>query len=244
MASIAETQPLRETPGPASRPRAIAAALVLVAGATSALIAATLPFGVLAQWGVGGSTDPLLVATYAASALFLLLGGALTVVRPGLGGGVALFGTIVYVTALIVGKSFGALYSVPMALGFIGSIGALVANDLLVRKSDPRLIYRQAVLTRVTHWTWAIALFFLLLSGLQIWNAHPALYIGQESGFEYDNSILRIGAENTEAGPRGFTTVFGQKFDTTGVLGMSGPEAQPNFIGFPEWATIPSFRDL
>lgn len=106
------------------------------------------------------------------------------------------------------------------------------------------LIYRQSIFTRVTHWVWAIAMFFLLLSGLQIWNAHPALYIGQESGFEYDNAILRIGAENTDAGPRGFTTIFGQKFDTTGVLGISELRGNSNFVGFPGWATIPSFRDL
>jgi thiosulfate reductase cytochrome b subunit len=87
-------------------------------------------------------------------------------------------------------------------------------------------------------------MFFLLLSGLQIFNAHPNLYIGQQSGFEFDNSVLRIGAENTPEGPRGFTTLFGQKFDTTGVLGMSGPEARPEFVGFPGWATIPSIRDL
>jgi thiosulfate reductase cytochrome b subunit len=106
------------------------------------------------------------------------------------------------------------------------------------------LIYRQSIFTRVTHWVWAIAMFFLLLTGLQIWNAHPALYIGQESGFEYENAILEIGAENTDAGPRGFTTIFGQKFDTTGVLGMSGSATRPEYLGFPGWATIPSFRDL
>lgn len=114
------------------------------------------------------------------------------------------------------------------------------------KPSKPKgpLIYRQSIFTRVTHWVWAIAMFFLLLSGLQIWNAHPALYIGQESGFEYDNAILRIGAENTDAGPRGFTTIFGQKFDTTGVLGVSELRGNQNFVGFPGWATIPSFRDL
>lgn len=111
-------------------------------------------------------------------------------------------------------------------------------------KARGPLIYRQAVLTRITHWVWAIAMFFLLLSGLQIWNAHPALYIGQESGFEYDNAVLRIGAENTPDGARGFTTVLGQKFDTTGVLGMSDLRGNANFVGFPGWATIPSFRDL
>lgn len=114
------------------------------------------------------------------------------------------------------------------------------------REAKPKgpLVYRQSIFTRLTHWVWVVALFFLLLSGLQIWNAHPALYIGEQSGFEFDNTVLRIGAENTEAGPRGFTTIFGHKFDTTGVLGMSELRGQNNYIGFPGWATIPSFRDL
>lgn len=108
----------------------------------------------------------------------------------------------------------------------------------------PALIYRQSIFTRLTHWVWVIALFFMVLSGLQIFNAHPTLYLGEESGFEYDNAILRIGAENTPEGPRGYTVVLGSKFDTTGVLGMSGPAARPQFTAFPGWATIPSFRDL
>jgi len=106
------------------------------------------------------------------------------------------------------------------------------------------LVYRQSIFTRITHWVWAICLFFLLLSGLQIFNAHPALYIGEESGFEYENAILEIGAVNTPEGPRGRTTIFGNTFDTTGVLGMSGPAERPSFVAFPGQVTIPSFRDL
>jgi len=106
------------------------------------------------------------------------------------------------------------------------------------------LIYRQSVWTRVTHWVWVVCLFFLLLSGLQIFNAHPALYVGQESGFEYDNALLRIGAVNTPDGPRGRTTVLGQTYDSTGWLGMSGSAERPQFTAFPGAVTIPSFRDL
>ena len=106
------------------------------------------------------------------------------------------------------------------------------------------LIYRQSAWTRLTHWIWAIALFFLLLSGLQIFNAHPSLYIGQQSGFEFDNAVLQIDAINTDQGPRGRTRIFGHDFDTTGILGMSGPQARPQFQGFPGALTIPSFRDL
>ncbi len=54
------------------------------------------------------------------------------------------------------------------------------------------VVKRQKLTTRITHWLWAISLLFLMLSGLQIFNAHPALYIGIESGFAYDNSIFVI----------------------------------------------------
>ena len=115
-----------------------------------------------------------------------------------------------------------------------------------LREEPPRgqLVYRQSAWTRVTHWLWAACLFFLLASGLQIFNAHPRLYIGQESGFGYDNAVLAIGAENTEAGPRGFTEVLGRRFDTTGVLGWSGPAGSERARAFPAWATIPSYYDL
>ncbi len=106
------------------------------------------------------------------------------------------------------------------------------------------LIYRQTAWTRLTHWVWAISLFFLLLSGLQIFNAHPTLYIGDQSGFGFDNEILAMRAENTADGPVGYTRVFGQRFDTSGVLGLSWVGDTPVGRGFPAWATIPSYQDL
>jgi thiosulfate reductase cytochrome b subunit len=102
------------------------------------------------------------------------------------------------------------------------------------------LIYRQRLVTRVTHWSWAICLFFLLLSGLQIFNAHPKLYLGDQSGFGFDNAVLEIGAEETAAGPRGFTEIGGWRIGTTGVLGLSGGEAR----AFPAALTIPSGTSL
>lgn len=102
------------------------------------------------------------------------------------------------------------------------------------------LIYRQRLTTRITHWVWAVSLFFLMLTGLQIFNAFPSLHIGRESGFDYDNAILSIGATRTEAGLRGFTRVFGAEFDTTGLLGVSGGEVR----AFPAALTIPSTTSL
>jgi thiosulfate reductase cytochrome b subunit len=102
------------------------------------------------------------------------------------------------------------------------------------------LIYRQKLITRITHWIWAICLFFLMLTGLQIFNAHPTLYIGQESGFEYDNAVLAIGAREGADGLQGVVQVFGQTFDTTGVLGVSDGEVR----AFPAALTIPSYTSL
>jgi thiosulfate reductase cytochrome b subunit len=107
------------------------------------------------------------------------------------------------------------------------------------RQAGP-LVYRQSGWTRATHWLWAISLFFLLLTGLQIFNAHPALYIGQESGFAYDNAILRIGARGEEGALKGITSLGGWEIDTTGVLGVQGDRVQ----AFPAALTIPSNRSL
>jgi thiosulfate reductase cytochrome b subunit len=102
------------------------------------------------------------------------------------------------------------------------------------------LIYRQRLITRITHWAWAVSLFFLMLTGLQIFNAHPTLHIGEEAGFEYDNAILTILARQDGETLRGVTRVFGAEFDTTGVLGVSDGEAR----AFPAALTIPSYQSL
>jgi thiosulfate reductase cytochrome b subunit len=122
--------------------------------------------------------------------------------------------------------------------------GKIMSDKTIPTLKTGPLIYRQSIWTRVTHWTWAIALFFLLLSGLQIFNAHPALYIGQQSGFEFDNAVLKMYAEAQNGAARGYTELFGNKIDTTGVFGMSGPAARPQFRGFPAALTIPSYQDL
>ena len=41
------------------------------------------------------------------------------------------------------------------------------------------LFYRHSVAVRITHWLNVLCLSFLLMSGLQIFNAHPYLYWGQ-----------------------------------------------------------------
>ncbi len=111
-------------------------------------------------------------------------------------------------------------------------------------KPRSRLITRQHLATRITHWIWAICLFFLLLSGLQIFNAHPGLYIGKEAGFTYSNDVLTISSDTSGDTPKGITTILGHAFNTTGVLGISGSGDDLVDSAFPPALTIPSHQDL
>jgi thiosulfate reductase cytochrome b subunit len=63
-----------------------------------------------------------------------------------------------------------------------------------IRISDPpsaeRRYFRHAGFVRITHWINAACFTVLLMSGLQIFNAHPALYVGDRSDF--DHAVLSI----------------------------------------------------
>ncbi len=234
--------PRRAAPG--ARATAVGLSLVgAVTGAAFVLFLFAAP-DLLAPLGIGRQADAVVVSLYAAAALFMALGGVVALVRLGLGGAIVLIGALFWMAASIVFKSFGWLLAVPVTLAFLGALTGMVSNDRVASAGDPRLIYRQDAMTRITHWVWAVAMFFLLLSGLQIFNARPNLYIGNESGFGYQNSILDIYAVNGDGGPIGQTRLFGATFDTTGVLGVSDNNGRISFTAFPSWATIPSYRDL
>lgn len=108
-----------------------------------------------------------------------------------------------------------------------------------------QLYVRHSWPVRVMHWINAIALTLLLMSGLQIFNAHPALYWGQSS-YSDRPALLEMGAEPAADGKlRGVTEIFGRKLDTTGVLGLSrGMDGGLVERGFPAWATLPSHQWL
>jgi thiosulfate reductase cytochrome b subunit len=105
------------------------------------------------------------------------------------------------------------------------------------------VIYRHAGAVRITHWINALVLLVLLMSGLQIFNAHPALYIGSKSDF--DHPILAMQPMMHDDKIYGVTTLFGWQFDTTGVFGLSG-DAENGYEdrGFPWWVTLPGYQNL
>ena len=72
------------------------------------------------------------------------------------------------------------------------------------------------------HWINVVALTLLFMSGLQIFNAHPALYWG-ESSYTGAPPLLEIGAsEGARAASRSATRACSAtNSTTTGVLGVS-----------------------
>ena len=98
-------------------------------------------------------------------------------------------------------------------------------------------IYRHRWPVRVMHWVNVISLTLMLMSGLNIFNAHPALYWGHDSFVA--PPWLAIQARDTAAGPVGVTTVAGREWQTTGVLGLSQVGGAIKSRAFPSWATVP-----
>jgi thiosulfate reductase cytochrome b subunit len=115
----------------------------------------------------------------------------------------------------------------------------------LPRRHGSYLYYRHALPVRVMHWINVIALTALLMSGLNIFSAHPALYWGKSS-YTGRGPVLEIGAGEDSAGnPVGITRVLGHDFVTTGFLGASrAADGEVVERTFPSWLTIPGNRWL
>ena len=107
------------------------------------------------------------------------------------------------------------------------------------------LYYRHKLPVRVMHWVNVVALTIMFMSGLQIFNAHAALYWGKSS---YDGTppVLTISSrQNAKGEITGYTRVFGHEFDTTGVLGASkSADGRMVRAAFPSWLTIPGSKWL
>lgn len=138
-----------------------------------------------------------------------------------------------------------AMRSESLSLEELSKPDGLAPNQGNVPASRPVLTpviertYRHRLPVRISHWLNVPILMILIMSGLQIFNAHPALYWDDRSDREHP--FFSIRPMKTESGEmRGITTILGYKFDTTGVLGYSDGKRR----AFPAWATIPSAKIL
>lgn len=105
------------------------------------------------------------------------------------------------------------------------------------------LIRRHSLTVRLSHWLNVLCMTVLLISGLQIFNAHPSLYWGRY-GADNDPSIIAMEALEDGDTVKGVTRIGSLSFNTTGVLGVSNVDGEPTARGFPAWATLPSYQDL
>ena len=106
-----------------------------------------------------------------------------------------------------------------------------------------RLVPRHSVLVRITHWINVFCFSLLVMTGAQIFNAHPRLYWGQY-GADSDHAWLSIDSLHDSRGWHGELHVGALVFQTTGLLGASTEDGQVQPRGFPTWLTIPSYQDL
>jgi thiosulfate reductase cytochrome b subunit len=240
MVAMEHGAPARIDPGA----RNTAAGLSLLGAIAGIAITAWLVVqpGANAFVGVDRGADAVSISLLAAGSLFMLLAAIVVARRLGLGGAISLIGVLFWFVGCIVFKSFSWTLAAPAALGFLGAMTGMVANDRHAAETDAALIYRQSGLTRLTHWVWAFAMFFMLLSGLQIFNSRPNLYIGQQSGFGFDNSILDFGLNDDGSIPQ--VRIFGHVWDQRGYQGTAERLPRSNYTAVPGWATIPSYHDL
>jgi len=107
-----------------------------------------------------------------------------------------------------------------------------------------RDVKRHALWVRISHWINVVSLFILVMSGFQIFNAHPHLYWGDRS--DRDQAFFSIQSETTDENKiKGELVILGHAFDTTGFLGAStGRDGEVIGIAFPGWLTIPDFQWL
>ncbi len=111
--------------------------------------------------------------------------------------------------------------------------------------SRGRPYYRHSLPVRIMHWLNVILLAILLMSGLNIFNAHPALYWGEQS-YGGTPPFLELRAFLTDGGDvYGVTRFFGHEFRTTGFLGASvRADGEIGPLGFPTWLTMPTTQWL
>ena len=87
-----------------------------------------------------------------------------------------------------------------------------------------------------------VQLVVMLMSGLQIFNAHPSLYWGQ-AGFSPAHAWLTVGTDARDP-ERGMLRIGQTAIHTTGVLGVFREQGVVMAKAMPGWLTIPSRRDL
>ncbi len=106
-----------------------------------------------------------------------------------------------------------------------------------------QLVPRHSALVRITHWINVFCFSLLLMTGAQIFNAHPRLYWG-EYGADNDHAWLSVDSLQAGSSFRGVVHLGSLTIESTGLLGASKENGTLTPRGFPAWLTVPSYQDL
>lgn len=125
-------------------------------------------------------------------------------------------------------------------------------TDSIVMTAAPTrsLYYRHRLPVRLMHWINVLCLAVLFMSGLGIFNAHPALYWGDSSytaqpAFLEITSVDAPAADSASLSKKGIVRIGDHRIETTGVLGVSRQaDGSLNERAFPSWITVPGYYSL
>jgi hypothetical protein len=123
--------------GTAPAARTLAVGLTLAAaivGAAIVLFLFTAP-DLLKQTGLTRSIDAVTLSLYAAGVAFIALGGIVAIVRLGLGGTIALIGTLFWLAGCISFKSFNWVVAIPLVLAFLGALTPRQSSPIAYSRS-------------------------------------------------------------------------------------------------------------
>ncbi|WP_019142787.1 cytochrome b/b6 domain-containing protein [Noviherbaspirillum massiliense] len=124
------------------------------------------------------------------------------------------------------------------------AVDTLNGRATLAAGTGTSLYYRHRLPVRIMHWINVICLTILFMSGLAIFNAHPALYWG-DSSYSGSPAFLQIAAADAAEGKKGVLRLGRHEFETTGFLGVSRQkDGSVNAHAFPHWLTIPGYYSL
>lgn len=119
----------------------------------------------------------------------------------------------------------------------------LLPAQPVVSEKKWRTVLRHRWPLRLMHWINLACMLAMIGSGLQILNAHPALYWGEASNFAAPLASTTAVTRGGEL--RGVTQVGSARFDSTGLLGATdNPDDMRVRAVVPSWAMIPGSRNL
>ena len=99
-----------------------------------------------------------------------------------------------------------------------------------------RVVVRHSLVARLTHWMIALAMSLLLVSGLQIFKAFPALYLG-DRGYETSGAVFEMGADTlTDGTSAGWLRIGSHRWITTGFIsGLLTPPSSRDLTASRRW---------